>query len=85
MAVLPIAPHLSSVTGIANNENELARARMKPWMHNPKNMRREGTVSLSSDLRVMIINTPETAKDIGPDRRGVAASALSSIFECMAE
>ena len=39
-------------------------------------MRREGTVSLSSDLKIMKISVPDATKDVTPEHMGVTTIAL---------
>jgi len=54
-------------------------------MHNPKNMRRAGTVSLSSDLRIVMISVTDPRKDAKPGNMGVATIDFScaSVYDML--
>ena len=54
-------------------------------MHNPKNMRRAGTVSLSSDLRIVMISVTDPRKDAKPGNMGVATINFScaSVYDML--
>jgi len=74
--MFPIAPHNPCPLGIGNVETADERDCKQSYTHNPKNMRRGGTDSLSSEPRIMMISVPDAMKDADPENMGVRTIAL---------